>query len=80
MVPLLFFQVVLLESASRAGARLAIPSLATPIGSVIARIVMSRYGRLIAIMRIDSFLIAAGSADRRPVEKAVDPTLTRNMP
>lgn len=57
-----FFQVVLLESASRAGARLVIPSLATPIGSVIARVVMSRYDRLIAMMKIDSFLIAAGNA------------------
>lgn len=41
MLPL-FFQVVLLDSASTAGARLAIPSLATPIGGVIAGVVMSR--------------------------------------
>ncbi|EXV01600.1 MFS transporter [Metarhizium robertsii] len=61
MVPL-FFQVVLLESASKAGARLVIPSLATPIGSVIAGIVMSRYGKLIAMMRIGSILMAVGNA------------------
>lgn len=61
MLPL-FFQVVLLESASKAGARLVIPSLATPIGSVIAGIVMSRYGKLIAMMRIGSILMAVGNA------------------
>ncbi|KAG8404862.1 hypothetical protein J3459_016669 [Metarhizium acridum] len=61
MVPL-FFQVVLLESASKAGARLVIPSLATPIGSVMAGVVMSRYGKLIAMMRIGSVLMAVGNA------------------
>lgn len=60
MVPL-FFQVVLLESASKAGARLVIPSLATPIGSVIAGVIMSRYGKLIAMMRIGSILMAVGN-------------------
>ncbi|CAI4216060.1 unnamed protein product [Parascedosporium putredinis] len=35
MLPL-FFQVVLLDSATKAGARLAIPSLATPLGGLVA--------------------------------------------
>ncbi|RDW93798.1 MDR family MFS transporter [Aspergillus mulundensis] len=39
----LFFQIVLLDSASKAGARLVIPSLATPIGGLLSGIIMSRY-------------------------------------
>ncbi|KAF2719058.1 MFS general substrate transporter [Polychaeton citri CBS 116435] len=58
----LFFQVVLLDSATTAGARLAIPSLATPIGGVIAGIVMSRWGRLIALVRVGAVLMAFGNA------------------
>ncbi|KAI8272434.1 putative transporter [Colletotrichum sp. SAR 10_98] len=46
MLPL-FFQVVLLDSATKAGARLAIPSLATPLGGLVAGIVMSRWGKLV---------------------------------
>ncbi|KAK3501409.1 major facilitator superfamily domain-containing protein [Neurospora crassa] len=45
----LFFQVVLLDSATTAGSRLAIPSLATPLGGLIAGIVISRWRRLIPL-------------------------------
>ncbi|KAL7622434.1 hypothetical protein AAE478_007939 [Parahypoxylon ruwenzoriense] len=57
----LFFQIVLLESAATAGARLAIPSLATPIGGLIAGIVMSQWGKLITLVRIGAFLMAIGN-------------------
>lgn len=60
MVPL-FFQVILLESATKAGARLVIPSLATPTGSLIAGIIMSRWGRLIGLMRIGAVLMFVGN-------------------
>ncbi|EGO60979.1 hypothetical protein NEUTE1DRAFT_76640 [Neurospora tetrasperma FGSC 2508] len=58
----LFFQVVLLDSATTAGARLAIPSLATPIGGLIAGIVMSRWGKLIPLVRTGTFLMVLGNA------------------
>lgn len=61
MLPL-FFQVVLLDSATRVGARLAIPSLATPIGGLIAGIVMSRWGQLIPLVRTGVLLMAFGNA------------------
>ncbi|KAI1410423.1 MFS general substrate transporter [Hypoxylon sp. FL1857] len=57
----LFFQVVLLDSATTAGARLAIPSLATPIGGLIAGVVMSRWGKLITLVRIGAILMAVGN-------------------
>ncbi|KAF3055061.1 hypothetical protein GL218_07660 [Daldinia childiae] len=57
----LFFQIVLLDSATTAGARLAIPSLATPIGGLIAGIVMSRWGKLITLVRIGAILMAIGN-------------------
>ncbi|KAF5019299.1 hypothetical protein F66182_8692 [Fusarium sp. NRRL 66182] len=60
MLPL-FFQVVLLDSATTAGARLAIPSLATPIGGVIAGVVMSRWGKLIALVRTGALLMVLGN-------------------
>ncbi|KAI0844622.1 MFS general substrate transporter [Daldinia vernicosa] len=58
----LFFQIVLLDSATTAGARLAIPSLATPIGGLIAGIVMSRWGKLITLVRIGAILMAIGNS------------------
>lgn len=61
MLPL-FFQVVLEDSAIKAGARLAIPSLAYPLGSLISGVVMSRFGRLIALVRAGSILMAFGNA------------------
>jgi hypothetical protein len=60
MIPL-FFQVILLDSASRAGARLVIPSLATPIGGLIAGIVMTRWGKLSLLVRVGSFLMVVGN-------------------
>lgn len=60
MLPL-FFQVVLLDSAAKAGARLAIPSLATPIGGVVAGTVMTRYGKLIPLVRTGAILMTLGN-------------------
>src|SRR4051794_36903108 len=60
MIPL-FFQVVLLDSASKAGARLVIPSLATPVGGLIAGIIMSRWGQLSHLTRAGTFLMFAGN-------------------
>ncbi|GME45908.1 Multidrug resistance protein [Neofusicoccum parvum] len=60
MLPL-FFQVVLLDSATKAGARLAIPSLATPIGGLISGIVMSRWGKLFWLVRAGATLMAFGN-------------------
>ncbi|KAL4966322.1 MDR family MFS transporter [Aspergillus stella-maris] len=57
----LFFQVVLLDSASKAGARLVIPSLATPIGGLLSGIIMSRYGKLSYLMRTGAALMLAGN-------------------
>ena len=57
----LFFQVVLLDSPSTAGARLAIPALATPIGSLAAGIIMSRWGRLIPLVRVGACLMVLGN-------------------
>lgn len=61
MLPL-FFQVVLLDTASQAGGRLAIPALATPIGGLIAGFVMSRYGKLIPLVRTGATLMTLGNA------------------
>jgi hypothetical protein len=61
MLPL-YFQVVLLDSATAAGARLAIPSLATPIGGLVAGIVMSRWGRLLWIVRAGAACMMLGNA------------------
>ncbi|XHG02049.1 hypothetical protein AWENTII_005412 [Aspergillus wentii] len=57
----LLFQVVLLDSATKAGARLAIPSLATPIGGLISGIVMSRWGKLAYLVRLGSVLMCIGN-------------------
>lgn len=61
MLPL-FFQVVLLDSPTKAGARLAIPSLATPLGGLISGIVMSRWGKLIWLTRLGAVLLLFGNA------------------
>ncbi|KAI9729591.1 MAG: hypothetical protein M1834_006787 [Cirrosporium novae-zelandiae] len=60
MLPL-FFQVVLLDTASKAGIRLVIPSLATPIGGLIAGAVMSRWGYLAQLVRAGAFLMVIGN-------------------
>ncbi|KAL2827230.1 major facilitator superfamily domain-containing protein [Aspergillus cavernicola] len=57
----LFFQIVLLDSASKAGARLVIPSLATPIGGLFSGIIMSRYGKLSYLMRTGAILMFVGN-------------------
>ncbi|KAJ6134707.1 hypothetical protein N7523_001029 [Penicillium sp. IBT 18751x] len=59
-IPLLF-QVILLESPTKAGARLAIPSLATPLGGLIAGIVMSRWGKLSHLVRTGACLMFTGN-------------------
>lgn len=61
MLPL-FFQVVLDDSATQAGARLAIPSLATPLGGLIAGFVMSRFGKLIVLVRVGAVCMVVGNA------------------
>ncbi|OJD11253.1 hypothetical protein AJ78_07943 [Emergomyces pasteurianus Ep9510] len=61
MLPL-FFQVVLKDSASTAGARLIIPSLANPVGGVISGFIMSRWGQLANLVRIGSLLMFIGNA------------------
>lgn len=52
----------MLDSATTAGARLAIPSLATPIGGLVAGVVMSRWGKLIPLVRTGAFLMVVGNA------------------
>lgn len=61
MLPL-FFQVILLDSPAKAGARLAIPSSATPIGGIFAGFVMSRYGKLIPLVRSGALFMSLGNA------------------
>jgi hypothetical protein len=58
----LFFQVILKDNPSKAGMRLVIPSLATPIGGVVAGVVMSRRGCLSELVRVGCFLMMAGNA------------------
>ena len=60
MVPL-FFQVVLLDSASKAGVRLIIPSLSTPIGGLIAGYIMSLGGMLGHLVRLGCFFMTLGN-------------------
>ncbi|KAF5619342.1 multidrug resistance protein fnx1 [Fusarium sp. NRRL 52700] len=55
------YGVVLLDSATTAGARLVIPSLATPIGGLISDVVMSRWGKLLALVRTGALLMVLGN-------------------
>ncbi|RHZ63792.1 MDR family MFS transporter [Aspergillus thermomutatus] len=57
----LLFQVILLDMPTTAGARLAIPSLATPIGGLISGVVMSRWGRLAYLVRAGCLLMCIGN-------------------
>ncbi|RHZ73112.1 hypothetical protein CDV55_108215 [Aspergillus turcosus] len=57
----LLFQVILLDTPTKAGARLAIPSLATPIGGLISGVVMSRWGRLAYLVRAGCLLMCIGN-------------------
>ncbi|CAI7577761.1 unnamed protein product [Penicillium manginii] len=59
-IPLLF-QVILLDSPTKAGARLVIPSLATPLGGLISGIVMSRWGKLAWLVRTGAGLMFIGN-------------------
>lgn len=59
-IPLLF-QVILLDSPTKAGARLIIPSLATPLGGLISGIVMSRWGKLAYLVRVGAGLMFVGN-------------------
>ncbi|OQD70369.1 hypothetical protein PENDEC_c024G00003 [Penicillium decumbens] len=59
-IPLLF-QVILLDSPTKAGARLAIPSLATPLGGLISGIVMSHWGKLSYLVRTGASLMFIGN-------------------
>lgn len=61
MLPL-FFQVVLEDSATQAGTRLSIPSLATPLGGLVAGIIMSRWGKLIWLVRLGAVVMLLGNA------------------
>ncbi|CAG7943582.1 unnamed protein product [Penicillium salamii] len=57
----LMFQVILLDSPSRAGTRLVIPCLFTPLGGLTAGIVMSRWGKLAYIVRTGAALMFVGN-------------------
>lgn len=57
----LLFQVVLLDSPTKAGGRLAIPSLATPLGGLISGVVMSRWGKLAHLVRVGAALMFIGN-------------------
>lgn len=61
MIPL-FFQAVLLDSASQAGMRLIVPALSTPIGGLIAGFIMSRWGQLSHLVRAGCFFMMLGNA------------------
>lgn len=52
---------ILLDSPTKAGARLAIPSLLTPLGGLIAGVVMSRWGKLAFLVRLGSGLMFIGN-------------------
>ncbi|KAJ5640827.1 hypothetical protein N7528_000452 [Penicillium herquei] len=57
----LFFQVILMDTPTRAGARLVIPSLMTPVGGLIAGVVMSRWGKLAQLVRVGAALMFIGN-------------------
>ncbi|KAK6197845.1 major facilitator superfamily domain-containing protein [Scheffersomyces amazonensis] len=57
----LLFHIVLGDSTSRAGLRLAIPSLATPIGGIITGVVMNKYGLLKQLVYCGTFIMALGN-------------------
>lgn len=50
-----------MDSPTKAGARLVIPSLMTPIGGLIAGVVMSRWGKLAQLVRIGAGLMFVGN-------------------
>lgn len=58
----LYFQAVLLESASKAGSRLMVPSLATTIGSTFTGVFISQTGRVGPSLFVGSSLVIFGAA------------------
>lgn len=52
---------ILLDSPSKAGGRLATPCLATPLGGLISGIVMSRWGKLSYLVRTGAGLMFIGN-------------------
>ncbi|OQD99668.1 hypothetical protein PENVUL_c063G08182 [Penicillium vulpinum] len=57
----LMFQVILLDSPSKAGTRLVLPCLFTPLGGLVAGIIMSRWGKLASIVRAGAALMFVGN-------------------
>lgn len=57
----LFFQIVLGDSAAKAGLRLTIPSLFTPIGSFITGVCMSKFNCLSSLLYAGIFLMFLGN-------------------
>lgn len=57
----LLFQIVLDDTPSAAGLRLAIPSLATPIGGITAGVLMNRYGLLSSLVFAGTLTMAIGN-------------------
>ncbi|XDG07373.1 hypothetical protein ABKA04_006988 [Annulohypoxylon sp. FPYF3050] len=61
MLPL-FFQVVLLDSPAKTGARLAVLVIVNPIGGIIHGVVMQRYGKMLGLIRSGAAFMAIGNA------------------
>lgn len=57
----LFFQIVLGDSTAKAGLRLTIPSIFTPVGGLITGICMSKYNCLQVLLYIGIFLMFLGN-------------------
>lgn len=57
----LLFQIVLGDSPSRAGLRLGIPSLSTPIGGVVTGVLMNKYGCLKSLVYTGTFIMSCGN-------------------
>lgn len=57
----LFFQAVLLDTPSRAGLRMMIPAMMTPIGGLVAGLIMSRNGSLRKMIWVGLGLVVLGN-------------------
>ncbi|GME49455.1 hypothetical protein N7475_008753 [Neofusicoccum parvum] len=57
----LFFQAVLLDSPFKAGLRMILPSMATPLGSLVAGMAMSRNASLPLMTQVGMLLLSIGS-------------------
>lgn len=58
---LLFFQAVLLDTPSKAGLRMMIPAMMTPIGGLVAGLIMSRNGSLRKMIWVGLGLVVSGN-------------------